>query len=206
MRTALRRVQLIAAVVALCGLLSAPGMASLAAEQQAESPPSDVTYSSFVSVQPGALSGKVFHTDARTPAAEVPVCVWSVEGEQFVHEGATDKDGAYQVQGLRPGRYLIVFGDRVFVDLRVDEESSRAGLPLNVIVPRGEAAFAQMPLDQRAATLTILGAAEGGKTIAGMPLRTVLIVGGAALTAVGIIIAINNIDGDDDTTIIVVSP
>jgi len=194
MRAAPKPLAMAAVVALICSTFPRPADTLFAQQQSVPQPAPAVAYSQFMSVKPGPLNGLVLYTDGQTPAAQVLVRVWSVEQAKFVLDITTDDKGAYQISELAPGRYFVVFGDRVYVDLRVDEKAQFAGGPLNVIIPRGEVVFAQMAPDQRFATLKTLGNTkpEGEQAaIAGVPLRTLLIVGGGTATAVGTVVAIN---------------
>ena len=137
-----------------------------------------VRYSQFLSVKPGPLSGRVLYPDGKTPAAKAPVRVWSVDQKKFVHQTTTDEKGNYKFPALKPGRYLVIFGDRVSVDLRVAETAKFGGKPLNIIIPRGQVFFAPEEMQ-----VELLGEGEGK----GKLLPTLLIVGGLGATAVGVV-------------------
>ncbi|MHC4479558.1 MAG: hypothetical protein ACYS8K_05180 [Planctomycetota bacterium] len=187
-------------IVALCLLVPTGSGQLLAREKPAEQQATSVAYGDSVSVKPGALAGTVLYSDGKTPAAEVPIRLWGVEKGEFCQQTQTDETGHYELADLEPGRYYAVFADRVRVDLRVDEEAELSGGPLNVIVPRGKAVFAQMTTEQRSAVLIVLSETEGEPEegdVTKMPLRTVLIVAGGSATAVGAAIIVENSDDDD---------
>lgn len=139
----------------------------------------EVTYSRYLEVKPGELGGQVLYPDGRTPAAKVPVRVWSVQEKKFVYQTTTDEKGHYTVPKLAPGRYLVLFGDRVSVDLRVVETATFAGKPLNVIIPRGRVFLAPEELE-----LELAGEEEEGRR---RLLGALLIVGAGGATAVAIV-------------------
>jgi hypothetical protein len=196
------------ALVALVGLVLGPTSSAgvlRAEEQDVRTPAHDVAYAEQLSVQPGPLAGKVLYTDGKSPASEAAVRLWSPADEAFLCETQTAADGSYALPELEPGRYLAIFADRVLVELTVSEEAENAGDALNVIVPRGEAVFAQMAPQGRAAVLSTLAQPEDApeSAIAAMPLRTVLIVAGGTATAIGIVSVVENTNDDDGS---VVSP
>ena len=158
-------------------LVSGPGSSRLLMAAEGETGAA-VKYVRYLEVKPGELRGQVLYPDGKTPAAKVSVRVWSVEQKKFVHETVTDEKGNYTLPRLAAGRYLVVFGDRVSVDLRVVETASMVGKPLNVIIPHGQVFFS--PEEMQA---ELAGEGEGG----GKLLRTLLIVGAAGATAVGIV-------------------
>lgn len=137
-----------------------------------------VKYSQYLQIRPGELRGQVLYPDGKTPAAKVPVRVWSVEAKKFVYQSTTDEKGRYRLPKLAPGRYLVIFGDRMSVEVRVVEGAELSGQPLNVIIPRGQAFFA--PEDM---TVELMGEVEEGDR---KLLRSLLILGGGTITAVGI--------------------
>lgn len=203
MRAVPRRVVAAVVIALVCALPPASQVGLSADDDAAEVQTASVQYGEFLSVKPGKLRGTVLYSDGKTPAAKVPVRVWSVEHQKLVIETNTDEDGAYELSELADGRYFAIFGDRVSVDLRVDEEAELVGGPLNVIIPRGTAVFAQMAPEQQAAVLSLLGqTGVEGAAAAGTPLKTMLIVGGGAATAVGAIVVVDNVT-DDDTKVIV---
>ena len=94
-------------------------------------------HGSFLWAKPGGLSGKVVFSDGKSPAKFVPVRIWSTTKKKFVHNTITDKEGAYKLPKLASDNYLAVFGDRVCVDLRVDEKATSGTQSLKVVIPRG---------------------------------------------------------------------
>ena len=132
------------------------------------------TSKSILVLKPAPLKGKVVFSDRTTPAAKVPVRVWSVEHKKLVHETTTDAAGAYTLPKLREGRYILVYADRVRVDLVVDQAKGRDALPLNIIVPRGRSFISKKML---AAELARAGGA-GGSSL--KPVLMGVAAGGAA--------------------------
>ena len=155
---------------------SAPGMKATRAEL-GESMKS-------ITVKPGEFTGKVLYPDGVIRAADAPVRVWSVTEKKFVYETTTDKSGNYKLPALKEGRYFLVFGDRVVVDLRVDASAKLAGQPINVIIPRGKALLSR---GEVAEELVLLGGGKGPRAGGGRLLRTRLIWGGLGVTAIGLI-------------------
>lgn len=147
-------------------------------------------YSEFLLVKPGAFSGKVLYTDGKTPATQVPVRVWNIAQKKFVQTAATDENGAYKLPELAPGRYFVVFGDRVCVDLRVDEKAKLAPQPLNVVIPKGKAYAAPEPEAMERVVVAGGEGAEGSSTL----LKGGIIVGAAGATAIGIAAGTGNLD------------
>jgi len=169
-------------VCALLILLTSVGLdgtsALFAAPGQAEA----VKYSQFVEVNAADLGGQVLYPDARTPVAEVPVRVWSVAETKFVYQGMTDTKGNYTLPELKPGRYILIVGDRVSVDVRVSDKVAATKQALNVIVPRGRAFFA--PRDM---TVELVQGSQGTTNQNEELLKTLLIVGASSATAVAIV-------------------
>lgn len=203
------------ALLLLCG--SARGEdAKPASEQQAAGQDAGVVkYRQFALVKPGELKGRVLYPDLNSPAAEVPVRVWDVQKREFVQTQSTDKDGSYCLSELEPGRYFVVFGDRVNVDLRVVKDADVEPGPLNVIIPRGQPVFARMEPVQRSAVLSVLAATEGegkagegaaegaepGTRISGLPLKTIVLGGGGFGTAVAIVEEVSEKDDHERNVI-----
>jgi len=140
-----------------------------------------VSYSQYLEMAPGELGGQVLYPDGKTPAVRVPVRVWSVQEKRFVYQTATDEKGGYKLPRLVPGRYLVLFGDRVSVELRVAETAGVLAKPLNVIIPRGRVFLTPEELELE---VTGVGAEEEGRR---RLLGTLLIVGAGAVTAVGLV-------------------
>jgi hypothetical protein len=208
MRCVQTRLVMVALGAILCVFLCASGSPLFGQEKDSKDAPATAKYAQSVTVQPGALSGTVFYMDGKTPVVKTPVRLWSTEQKKFIQQRSTDEKGAYKLGELVVGRYLAVFGDRVFVDLRVDKKAALAGQALNIIIPRGDGTFAQMAPERKAAVLSLLSATEdegkaggNGETNPeageGMPLRTLLIIGGGAATAVGVVELIKH-DEDED--------
>ncbi|MCK4282825.1 MAG: carboxypeptidase regulatory-like domain-containing protein, partial [Candidatus Brocadiae bacterium] len=179
-----------------------------------------VKYGQFVTVKPGELTGMVLYPDGKTPAANVAVRVWDVQKGRFVCDLRTDKAGLYKLPKLAPGRYFVVFGDRVNVILDVVAGTESSIDTLNVLIPRGKTVFARMGPEQRSAVLTVLaqtedkdeGAAEGAaeegakRKVLGLPLKTVVLGVGGLATAVGVVSVVSDDDEGDKTTRVIVSP
>ena len=190
---ALKERALVLSVVALMCMV-APAIRSAVAEEKGL----QLDYGRLVEANAGLLSGRVIYPDGITPAAKVPVRVWSVKAKKFVREVTTDEKGRYSLRELAVGRYFIVFGDRVRVDVRVAKDARRGVKTLDVVIPHGQVIFAQMAQERRAAVLTLLGAGEGsegakGAAKGGGLLKTVIIGAGGAATAVGIVAVVHNI-------------
>ena len=170
----------VVAVVAVAMVFSAVPMAGAAPDTAKDA---SVEYSDFLRMKPGKLSGKVFYTDGKTAAADISVKVTNKASGEVVHSSVTDKKGLYQLPELPAGEYSIVYGNRVSVELRVEANGPKHELPLNVIIPRGKAAGAS------AAGVGAAGA-KAALEVGATPLKSVLIVGGAAATAVGVVAAV----------------
>lgn len=181
MGTGRKFVAVLAAVALVCSsMLGAARAASEAAKA------TEVKYGDFLLVKPGEFSGKVLYTDGKTAAADVPVRVWSTTQKKFVHETTTDKKGEYKLPKLAADKYLVVYGDRVRVDLRVDEKAELSPQPLNVIIPRGKL-YAAPEGGVGELGPSVLGLDEEG---GGPTLRSVLFIGGGVVTAVGVVAAV----------------
>jgi len=136
------------------------------------------------------ITGRVTYPNGRSPVAQAPVRVWSVAEAKFVYNGVTSQDGTYRLPALEPGRYQLVFADRVRVELLVTEGKAAGAASVDVLIPRGRAVFAQMPIEQKAAILTALSAPAAGDEPAaaeGSGLLKTVVIGGATLTAVGVL-------------------
>ena len=151
-----------------------------------------------VAVKPGELTGRVLYPDGVIPAADAPVRVWSVAEKRSVYETTTDSSGNYKLPALKEGRYFLVFGDRVVVDLRVDASAKLTGQPINVIIPRGKALLSR---EEIAEELALLSEGKRPRAGGGRLLRTRLMYGGAALAAIGLGFAVTQ-DGDGGRTIV----
>ncbi len=201
MRRVVKCLTLALSLVTVSGFFP-PFVTPLSAEDQSPATPSASRYAAFVSVKPGALTGRIAYADGKAPAAKVPVRLWSVEQKKFLHQAATDAQGAFSLPELVAGRYLLVCADRVFVDLRVDPQATLAG-GLNVIIPRGDGTFAQMAPERQAAVLALLSQNEpqgqgGDNAGEGFPLRTLVIVGGGTATAVGAVALAEHLNDEDE--------
>ncbi len=144
-----------------------------------------IKYREFLVVSPGEIIGKVLYPDGKTPAATVPVRVWSTSKKKFVFEATTDKKGAYKLPKLATDGYFVVYGDRVSVDLRVEEKAKQTLRWLNVIIPRGKVFFAA---ERQAGELW----GELGLERAAL-LKSLILIGAGGATAVGIIAATGNL-------------
>lgn len=153
-----------------------------------------------VQVASVAITGKVCYPDGHTAVPQAPVRVWSAVRKAFVQETTTGKDGVYRLKALQPGDYQLTFADRVRVKLHVTAGKAAKASSLDVVIPHGQAMFAQMPVDQKAAVLTALAvpaAAEGGEEPeggSGSGLLPTLAIGAGGVTAVAVV----SDWGDDD--------
>jgi hypothetical protein len=145
-------------------------------------------YSQSLTIKPGSLTGQVLYPDGETPAANVPIRVWSVVDKKFIYEGTTDEKGMYRIPALGPGQYVVIAGDRVRVEVVVSDAASTTGKPLNIIIPRGKAFFSTQELEAELAG----GAAPGQEKL----LRSVLVFSAAAVTAVGVLWATGALGGE----------
>ena len=82
------------------------------------------------------LGGKVLYPDGKTPAANVSVRVLSVPDNKEVFKTRTDANGFYKLQKFPPGRYAIIYDNRVQVNMLVVSGTEPALKFLNVIIPR----------------------------------------------------------------------
>ncbi len=146
--------------------------------------------SGTVELASAEIAGKVRYPDGRTAVAKAPVRVWSVARKAFVQETTTGRDGGYRLTALQPGDYQLVVADRVRVKLHVTSAGGPKVASLDVVIPHGQAVFAQMPIDQKAAVLTALAtpaAAEGvepEEAGGGSGLLPTLAIGAGGITAV----------------------
>lgn len=207
------RTSLVAAVVALLvgGALGAVGPLSSAGETARRGTLRTVT------VAPGTLAGKVRYADAESPAAKVPVRLWSPAEKDFARASSTDGKGAFTLPALKPGRYLLLVGNRLVVNLRVDQDSKGHGSPVRVVMPRGRGRFARMDEKEQKAMLARMETPEPGVTDASLGpspegggigkglLETVAVGAGSGLVVVGVAEAVDDED-DDDVVREVVSP
>jgi hypothetical protein len=164
--------------------------------------------------EPAEIVGKVLYPDGKTAARDVRVRVWNTETKEFLYTTKTDEDGMYSLPALEAGSYFLLFADRARVTLRIavpqecpDGEAEQSDtVPaegvaiqrLDVVVPRGTAAFAQFDSAQQSAVLAILsagggngdsdqdGQADGAGGPGYSPLNTVLIASGGVATAVAV--------------------
>ncbi len=203
------------ALVLLCSSALAEGTGPVTERNGPGQQVGIVRYRQFAQARPGEVTGRALFPDLKTPAAKATVRVWNVGKREFVHTGSTDDGGFYRLPALEPGRYFVIFGDRVNVDLRVVRDPEVEGGPLNVIIPRGRTVFARMEPAQRSAVLSVLAAtedegaeeaAEGpedGGRIAGLPLKTVVLGVGGVGTAVAIVKRVSEgHHGDDERHIV----
>lgn len=180
-------------LTALAVLLAwGPGSQGLLFAADGETPAA-VKYASHLEMKPGPLNGQVLYTDGKTPAAKVPVRVWSVKEKKFVYETTTDDEGNYKIPELAEGKYLAVFGDRVIVDLRVSDAALPVKKPFNVIIPEGKPLLTREEL-----VAELSGEKEGVPRI----LRTVIIIGAATVTAVGVVALAGGFKGEERRRIV----
>ncbi len=177
------RLSLLVRLLMVLGMLlvSGPGSRGVLSAAEGESA-ATVKYSQYLEVKPGELKGQVLYPDGKTPAAKVPVRVWSVKEKKFVHETGTDEKGRYSLPALKEGRYLLIFGDRVSVELRVLPLATMAGRPLDVIIPRGRVFFSPEEMQVELAK-------EG--TDGGSKLLKTLLIAGLVVTAVAVPLALS---------------
>ncbi len=158
-------------------------------------------YGRFLEAKASEFAGKALYPDGKSPASGLAVRVWSVEKKKFVAKAVTAKDGTYKLGKLAAGRYLVVYGDRVTVELRVTDKAEVGIETLDVIIPRGESVFAQMAQERRETVLTLMGAAEPTEGASGADgsglVKTLLIGTGATATAVAVLERHND-DNDGD--------
>jgi hypothetical protein len=88
--------------------------------------------------------------------AGAPVRVWDVKEVRFVQQSETGEGGAYRLPALAPGSYQAVFADRLRVPVVVSEAEGEEPAVFNVVIPRGTAAFARMPIEQKAVILSVM--------------------------------------------------
>jgi hypothetical protein len=163
-------------------LMSGPGSRGVLCAAQGEST-ATVKYSQYLEVRPGELKGQVLYPDGKTPAATVPVRVWDLSEKSFVHQTSTDEKGQYNLPTLKEGRYLLIFGDRVSVDLRVVESGDTKTRMLDVIIPRGRAFFSPEEMQ-----VELAEEGSGGNR----KLLNALILAGLVATAVAVPIALHD--------------
>jgi hypothetical protein len=158
----------------------------------------------LLTIKPAKIKGTVLYSDGKTPAAKVPVRLWSIEKKKFIHESTTDQDGAYELPKLTQGRYIAIFGDRMRLDVVVDEAKGQATEKFKVIIPRGRP---QVTRKQLATELARVGPAypAGGQFGGGLGslLRNRWVIAGAVATAIAVPVALHNRgsntgDGDDE--------
>lgn len=189
-----RRVMVVVAVF-MCGLAVGALRPLLGGEKPGAARPARQ-----LKIKPCELTGKVVYPDGKTPAAKAPVRVWNVAQKKFLFETVTDANGAYSIPKLPPGRYVLTFGDRVRVELIVENGDKLPAGPLNVMIPRGRVLFYPSQLTNELAA----GAAPGGSStgIVGKLLTTKVIVIAGTATAVAVVAGHELTDDDNN----VVSP
>ena len=182
------RMSLAIRLLTVLGVLfaSGPGSQGILCAAEGESA-ATVKYSQYLEIKPGELKGQVLYPDGKTPAATVPVRAWSLSEKKFVHQTNTDEKGQYNLPALKEGRYLLIFGDRVSVDLRVVESTDTKTRTLDVIIPRGRAFFSPEEMQ-----VELAEEGSGGNR----RLLTALILGGLVATAVAVPIALHDGGGD----------
>jgi hypothetical protein len=94
-----------------------------------------VKYGQLETVSSVELKGKVLLPNGTTPAPGMSVRVWDVEQKKFIYNTTTDKEGTYALQKLPPGRYVLVYGDHIRVNLLVVEGTEPVTRFLNIMVP-----------------------------------------------------------------------
>lgn len=150
--------------------------------------------SGVVAVAPATIAGKVRYPDGLSAVANAPVSVWSDSAKAFVQQTRTGKDGAYSLSPLPPGNYLVIFADRVSVRLHVSGPAGGKAVSLDVVIPHGQAAFAQMPPEQQALVLSVMAVpaqqpqgAQPEGVGSGSGLLPTLAIGAGGITAVAAI-------------------
>jgi hypothetical protein len=136
------------------------------------------------------VTGRVEYPDGRTAVALAPVRVWNSSRAAFVHETVTGKDGTYSLPPLDPGTYQLIFADRVRVKAHVTAAGSPGAATLDVVIPHGQAVFAEMPIDEKASVLSALAApaapaAASGLAASASGLLPTVAIGAGGVTAVG---------------------
>ena len=85
------------------------------------------------------IVGVALYPDGITPIRDLPVRVWSVDGQKMIYRTRTDEDGVFQIPWLNEGRCYVFIG-RVKVDLRVltaDVNTVHQHHDIVAVVPRG---------------------------------------------------------------------
>jgi len=114
-------------------------------------------------VKPGPLSGRILYPGGDSPAKGTLVRLWDCDSARFISVSETDRQGRYTTRTLDEGRYLAVYGDRVYVRVDVTPEAHLCSL--DVIVPRGKVYFT--PRQMLAAVTEIAQAEVPGAGAAG---------------------------------------
>ena len=102
---------------------------------QAAEPPPPVNYGQLVTTTSVELKGKVLTPDGKTPVPKMSVRVWSVDQKKFVYHTESDKEGTYGLPKLPAGRYVIVYGDHLRMNLLVVAGNEPVIRFINVMVP-----------------------------------------------------------------------
>ena len=158
-------------------LLFAAGTAAAAASSQ------------VATISTQELSGKLLYPDGETPVAAAQVRVWSVAQKKFIYQTRTDAKGAYTLPQMSPGRYVLVYGDRVRVNLVVTAGKEPLLRFLNVIIPRG------VPLVTEEQLAAELAGATSGAVTAGVLLTAIIIAVAGGALAVGVVGAAGGFGG-----------
>ena len=135
-----------------------------------------------VSVKTGTLKGVLIDQATNKPIANLKLTVFDKSGKQ-VFSTVTDKNGKYELPGLKPGQYRLTVGDGVELKLNVGDMGTTTNL--RVVMPKQGHGLAPG---------LVKGAAVGGAkwtfvAIAGLT-AAILVPSGFAVAAA--------VDSDDD--------
>ncbi len=190
-------------VAAVMAALLCAALAARAAPAPSKEDAAAANRSRVLTIKPAQIQSVALHSDGKTPAATVPARIWSIAKKKFVHEATTDEDGACALPKLPEGRYIGIFGDRLRLDIVVDEAKGQATEKLKVVIPRGKS---QVTRKKLATELARVGPsfAAGGQAGAGLRswLSNPWITAGVVATAIAVPVALHNrgssTGGDDD--------
>jgi hypothetical protein len=83
----------------------------------------------------GKITGKVTRTDGKTPLPDTSITVIDAKSGKTVATVKTDKKGRYSLSALKPGKYRLVVGHRMVVQIEVVPRDDSSLSVLNILVP-----------------------------------------------------------------------
>jgi hypothetical protein len=162
---------------------------------------------SILRVAAAPFSARVVYPDGTPAGGAMPVRLWRVGEREFLHTALTDDDGIFALPALEEGRYVLVVNDRVMVEMEVSREVKPLAGPAQIVIPRGQGAYAGLSAAQQLVMLAAMTAVPpdgpDDEERRGLGLFETVVISGAAVTVVAVA---NAMDIFEETRRGIVSP